>query len=409
MKTTLGYIPPAASIRLTLLSWNVSNAHPSSSAPDPARRSRSAPSLIRDECLLLPLPPRSPSSSSSSGAAPRFSSTSPPDVIALQECPYPTFGSDVFGDSGYVSMGTRPSHCGYVDLLVRMGLTSTTTTTTGGDDDDARRRRRRPTATVIATERHGLPSVAATIEFPNGASVAVSSSHLAPFKDGAPDRLVQCATLMSLMSERADDCVLLGDFNARAAEDRGMEGSDGGGWTDAWKCAGSRTGDKFTWDSFANRYHGDEGFKFKARFDRCYVRGEALTVTRFGLMGNQRVDARVGDYLSDHYGLVVGLEVAGNVRDEKEEEEEKEDGGKEVTEKTGGMNSSRLAWVASESTLSMEELRAKRLAALGQPNARSDDHKRKRPPREKDQTSGVNVISLLEDDKDDETPFASNK
>jgi endonuclease/exonuclease/phosphatase family metal-dependent hydrolase len=198
-------------------------------------------------------------------------------------------------------MGTRPSHCGYVDLLVRMGLTSTTTTTTGGDDDDARRRRRRPTATVIATERHGLPSVAATIEFPNGASVAVSSSHLAPFKDGAPDRLVQCATLMSLMSERADDCVLLGDFNARAAEDRGMEGSDGGGWTDAWKCAGSRTGDKFTWDSFANRYHGDEGFKFKARFDRCYVRGEALTVTRFGLMGNQRVDARVGDRRRAHF------------------------------------------------------------------------------------------------------------
>ena len=304
-------------------------------------------------------------------------------------------------------MGTRPSHCGYVDLLVRGGLTATmttTTTTTGGDCDDARRRRRRrPTATAISTERYGLPSVAAAIEFPNGAIVAVSSSHLAPFKDGAQHRLVQCAMLMSLMSERADDCVLLGDFNARASEDRGMEGSDGGGWIDAWKCTGSRSGDKFTWDSFANRYHGDEGFKFKARFDRCYVRGEALTVSRFGLMGNRRVDERVGDYLSDHYGLVVGLEVAGNVRDEKEEEEEEEDSGKEVTERAGGVNSFRLAGVASKSILSMEELRTKRLAALGQTNAQGNDHKRKRPPCEKDHSSGGDVISLLDDGKDDDT------
>jgi hypothetical protein len=379
----MGYIPPAASsIRLTLLSWNVANARPSSWAPDPARRSRSAPNLIRDECLLPPLLPLSPSSS---GVAPRFSS-SPPDVIALQECPYPTFGSDIFGDSGYVSMGTRSSHCGYVDLLVRGGLTTTATTTLDNSDgDDARR----PTFTVIPTERHGLPSVAAAIEFPNGAIVAVSSSHLAPFKDGAPHRLVQCAALMSLMSERADDCVLLGDFNARASEDKGLEGSGGGDWIDTWKCTGSRLGDKFTWDSFANRYHSDEGFKFKARFDRCYVRGETLTVTGFGLMGNRPVDGRVGDYLSDHYGLVVGLEVAGYVREEdevEEEEEEEEDDEKERVEEAGGMMLSPSLGVVQVPTLSMEELRAKRLAALGQLNVHSVEHKRKRSPSEMKQS-----------------------
>ncbi|KAL3775058.1 hypothetical protein ACHAW5_001192 [Stephanodiscus triporus] len=385
---------PAASIPLTLLSWNVSNAQPSSSAPDPAQRARLAPRLIRDECLLLPFP-----GSSSSSAA-----SSLPDVIALQECPYPTFGREVFGDSGYVSMGTRPSHCGYVDLLVREGLT--TMTTRDADDDydggDAQRRRRRrrrrgPMTTIIATERHDLPSVAATIELPNGANVAVSSSHLAPFKEGAHERLLQCATLMSLMSERASDCVLLGDFNARAAEDKGMEGLAGGGWVDAWKCGGSNPGDKFTWDSFANRYHGDDGFKFRARFDRCYVRGEALNVTRFGLMGNRRVNGRVGDFLSDHYGLVVDLEVAGNFQEEKEEEEEEreeEGGGKEGAAEGVGKILSGSSRVASKTILSSEELRAKRMAALGRPNAQSDDQKRKRPPCEKEQSSGDNVINL---------------
>jgi hypothetical protein len=60
-------------------------------------------------------------------------------------------------------------------------------------------------------------------------------------------------------------------------------------------------------------------------------------VNRFGLIGNRSVDGRVGDYLSDHYGLLVGLEVAGNDREDKEEEEEEEEISKNtVVDKVGG-------------------------------------------------------------------------
>lgn len=292
-----------SSIPLTLLSWNLSNASPSCMAPDTAQRARRAPFLIRDECVL-----------------------SSPDIIALQECPSPSFGRDVFGSHGYISMGTRPSHCGYVDLLVREGLTMSSSSTTVAAE--ARKRKRPSTGTTtIMTDFYNLPSVACHIDLPNGVTIAVSSSHLAPFKDGASERLAQCTTLMKLMTQNGgtiDNCILLGDFNARAAEDIKIENAVGGKWLDAWKCTGSDPNTKFTWDSFANRYHGDDGFRFKARFDRCYVRGGAVTVNRFGLIGNQRIDGRSGDYLSDHYGLVVGLEVAGNDREEIEEEKEED-------------------------------------------------------------------------------------
>ncbi|KAL7544547.1 hypothetical protein ACHAWF_007929 [Thalassiosira exigua] len=254
---------------LTLLSWNISNAHPSSAAPDVARRSTEAPRLIRDECLR---------------PSPR------PDVLALQECPHPHFGREEFGPSGYVSMGTRQSHCGFVDLLVREELASRS-------------------AAPIAMPGEGLPSVAAAIELPDRTRVAVSSSHLAPFKENAFVRKMQCEALMELMDGHVDNAILLGDFNMRAAEDRAIEDARGGGWIDAWKGAGSEKGTKFSWNSFANSYH-EGGFRFRARFDRCYLRGGALHVSHFDLLGNEPVEGKKGDYLSDHFGLLVRLEVS---------------------------------------------------------------------------------------------------
>ena len=346
-------------IPLTLLSWNVSNASPSCMAPDPAQRAKRAPFLIRDECLL-------PS----------------PDIIALQECPSPSFGRDVFGTHGYISMGTRQSHCGYVDLLVREGLTTSSSSSTTvvaeaaiNDDNyvnvnDSKRKRKRPSTgtTTIITDFYKIPSVACQIDLPNGVTIAVSSSHLAPYKEGASERLAQCTTLMKLMTQNGgDNCILLGDFNARAAEDVKIENAAGGKWLDSWKCTGSDPATKFTWDTFANRYHGDEGFRFKARFDRRYVRGGAVTVNRFGLIGNQSIGGRSGDYLSDHYGLVVGLEVAGknDLEDNKDQEEskaEKDTSKNMVKDKIGGEISS------AEPTLSTKELRAKRLIAIDRRN-----------------------------------------
>ena len=115
----------------------------------------------------------------------------------------------------------------------------------------------------------------------------------------------------------------------RQAEDPIIESLCGGGWMDAWK-VGSKCDSnlKFTWNSIDNLFH-EGGFGFKARFDRCYVRGDAFgeKVRYFGLVGNRPVGSEgqegggvfgygggsrgtIGDYLSDHFGLVVGLDVA---------------------------------------------------------------------------------------------------
>ena len=123
---------------------------------------------------------------------------------------------------------------------------------------------------------------------------------------------------------------------------------------------GSRPDCKFTWDTFANGYHGTNGFKFKARFDRCYVRGVSLGVTRFELMGNRPVDGRRGDYLSDHYGLVVGLDVLGNIKRDDEDDEEEEAGENRAVEQAGG----KMTRIASE----QKSPDTSRLAVFGRPN-----------------------------------------
>ena len=84
-------------------------------------------------------------------------------------------------------------------------------------------------------------------------------------------------------------------------------------------------------------------------------------MTRFGLIGDRSVDGRVCDYLSDHYGLLVGLEVAGNDREDKEEEEEEEISKNMVVDKVGGE-------ILLEPTLSTKELRIRRLIAIDRRN-----------------------------------------
>jgi endonuclease/exonuclease/phosphatase family metal-dependent hydrolase len=250
---------------LTVVSWNIAEAAPSFSASDSIRREREAPRLIR-ECIL--------------GGRDR------PDIIALQECPYPSFGTETFAEQGYVSVsGATRSHCGYVDLLLKKQLAE----------------RSRPISL-----RSDLSSVASRIILPNKTVISVSSSHLAPFKTGARQRVIQCQYLVESLRHESDNMIFLGDYNARQSEDSAIENLLG---IDAWKAAGSKFRNKFTWDSFANNYHED-GFSFTARFDRCYVGGDKISVNRFGLIGNKPVvGGSTKDFLSDHYGMVIGLDV----------------------------------------------------------------------------------------------------
>ena len=275
---SLSAYQPSSTFPLTLLSWNISNAKPSFSAPNNIhQRAQDAPRLIREECL-------------------RYT----PDIIALQECPYPQFGTEEFTDDGYISAGTQQSHCGYVDLLIRKELIEQ-------DDNDVKFQPiHLPKMHPIMTNLP-IPSVATKIQLPNNTNVAISSSHLSPFKDNANLRLLQIMTLMdSMINNECDNCILLGDMNMRKAEDKDIENA---GLIDAWKTCGSKRNTNFTWNSYVNRYH-DGGFKFRARFDRCYVYGEDISVREFGLIGNNPVDGTEGDYLSDHFGLKVGLDIS---------------------------------------------------------------------------------------------------
>ena len=240
------------------------------------------------------------------------------EIAGPRDSNEPSWGDKVFGQYGYVSIGTRHSHCGMADLLVRQ--------------DFAPQR----------IQVDNLPSVAAILTLTNKTKIAIASNHLAPsgkrksryvvyellcvvrrnlsltilfgslyidycIAAGASEREDECRALMENLSSICDNVILIGDFNMRQKEDKKIEGLVGGGWIDAWKeGCGSNKELKFTWDSFTNLYH-DNDHKFNCRFDRCYSRGDSINVSNFDLMGNIPVNGTKGDYLSDHFGLIVEI------------------------------------------------------------------------------------------------------
>ena len=100
----------------------------------------------------------------------------------------------------------------------------------------------------------------------------------------------------------------IGGYEHEGREDINIENS---GLIDAWKSAGANSDSKFSWNTFTNKYYED-GFQYRARYDRCYIRGDVFSVREFGLIGNHPVENRSGDYLSDHFGLSVRLDVSGS-------------------------------------------------------------------------------------------------
>mmetsp|Transcript_22266 Transcript_22266/g.44829 ORF Transcript_22266/g.44829 Transcript_22266/m.44829 type:complete len:635 (-) Transcript_22266:2247-4151(-) len=265
---------------LVLVSWNISSSQSSAIAPNPQLRAAEAPRLIREEILR-----------------------SQPDIIVLQETLCPSYGSDHYSSSGYVSMGSQTAwvtqkHVSldgtYIDLLVKRELAS-----------NAQR------ITFQTFETNELPAVAAIITLPNRTRIAVASLHLPHTKEAAPIRKRLCSAIMEQLStQQCEGIILAGDFNMRKFEDNGTEQLCGGNWVDAWKAVTrSNYRKEYTWDGNENLYHGHDSFQFHCRFDRCYVKGEKLRLTHFDLIGNQPVDGKEGDYLSDHYGIVVKLDI----------------------------------------------------------------------------------------------------
>ena len=269
---------------LTIVSYNISFAEPSFAAPDRTRRSQESPNLIRDEILK----------------------NQTPDIIALQESPSESWASSIFGPE-YISLGTTvAAHVqnGYIDLLVKQELLLANNTN------------RRITLYHPALP---LPSVAALLTLANGTTIAVCSIHLPHTAEGATSRELMCEAIMQIISQHngttTTNCILIGDFNMRNKEDTTIENLVGGNWIDVWKQ--NTTGNnedatkKFTWNSRINKFHRD-GYAFTCRFDRCYVRGSELIARSFDLIGNTPVSGAAGDagdYLSDHFGIVVKIGV----------------------------------------------------------------------------------------------------
>lgn len=255
--------------QLNIVSWNISSAEPSQAAPDRVARFQNAPLLIREEVLRTN-----------------------PEIIALQETASPTQGSDIFRD--YISIGTREAlHTReYVDLLVR----------------------RDAFTSYEQISLPNLPAVGSVLSF-HGTKIVVVSIHLPHTKEAAPFRKQLCQSIIQYIEVHdVDDVILIGDFNMRKDEDTSVE-QMAGGLTDAWKEIGNSDKKKmFTWNGRDNLYHGPESFKFTARFDRCYVRGDKIRLREFDLVGNQIVEKK-GDYLSDHYGMFVRCDINISARD----------------------------------------------------------------------------------------------
>lgn len=264
---------------LVLVSWDLSAKNISAVAPNPQLRKAEAPRLIREEILR----------------------SSRPDIIALQKTLNKSYGSSHYAD--YVSMGSQPAWAmkknasldgTYIDLLVKRELTS-----------NAER------ITFQTFEMQELPVIAAIVTLPNRTRIAVASLHLPHAKTAAPLRKRLCNAIMEQMtSQQCEGIILAGDFNMRKSEDNEIEGLCGGNWVDAWKAVTrSNYRKEFTWDSHENLYHGHDSFQYHCRFDRCYVRGDKLRLNHFDLIGNKPVNKKKGDYLSDHYGIVVKIDV----------------------------------------------------------------------------------------------------
>jgi len=243
--------------RLTVLSWNLAGRFPSRLSPDDFDTTAALSSQV--DCIQQ----------------------HEPDVLLLQEWANSNLPQ---GDIRHALMdahnlvGTTKSHCEYVHLWVKKN---------------------------IEYDRIALPeeqpSVAATMAV-GTQRIGIASSHFAPYKDNASVRLDQVTQLAGHLPPVA---IMGGDYNMRNAESESVEGLH---LLDTWKLAGSDKRHEFTWNSLVNKFHGEESYGFKVRFDRIYVRGDPLKVTSFELIGTEPMERdKLQWYLSDHYGILVKI------------------------------------------------------------------------------------------------------
>mmetsp|Transcript_52 Transcript_52/g.94 ORF Transcript_52/g.94 Transcript_52/m.94 type:complete len:403 (+) Transcript_52:88-1296(+) len=231
---------------ITAISWNLAECTPSKVAPDWW------------------------SSSESKASVASIISSKKPIIVALQEAPEDLF---LALNHDYKLVGKTKSHApGVVMLLIRKDIDW------------------EPETTLI-----GGPVVACRI-LVAGLRLGVASVHLAPFKQNAGVRNEQMCDVIKALPRG----IILGDTNMRAAE-----GNKYQGLLDAWKGVGKPVGQRYTWDSHKNWYHGSQAFRFTCRFDRAYADQELLKPRSFELIGSEPIMGNGHHFLSDHFGFAA--------------------------------------------------------------------------------------------------------
>ena len=204
-----------------------------------------------------------------------------PQVLALQEIPYPRWAAEVFFPAGYRVVGTAESHCGHTALLVHQGL-----------------------ASQLRSVHLIGPCVLGFFEI-EGHNIALSSMHLAPHDVGAVHRIQCLRDLTSVCQQGALDAwVLCGDWNMRQSEEEALFGVVEPPLIDCWSLSGLPAAFRVTWDSTCNRFW-PRGRRFLAHFDRICVWPRA-SVTEYHLVGAQPLTS-ASHYVSDHFGIFANL------------------------------------------------------------------------------------------------------
>ena len=247
-------------LKLRVLTWNIVLAKSSAAAPPHWHRDDGISQLTALIPLVL---------------------SERPQVLALQEIPYPRWAAEVFFPAGYRVVGSVESHCGHTALLVDQEL-----------------------ASQLRSVHYIGPSVLGFFEVA-GCNIAISSMHLAPHESGAEDRIKSLRDLTAVCQQGvADAWLLCGDWNLRQTEESALFGVVDPPLLDCWERSEAPAEYRVTWDSTRNRFWS-RGNRFRAFFDRICVWPDAC-VGEYRRVGDQSLTSP-SHFVSDHFGIYANV------------------------------------------------------------------------------------------------------
>ncbi len=141
----------------------------------------------------------------------------------------------------------------------------------------------------------------------NGRTLAVATTHLDSFLEDGPARAKQLDQIFPLL-RRADDAVLMGDFNFGDGEQPDTAHLDAG-YTDSWTALHAGEAG-YTWNIEVSEMARRGSFETETsrRLDRILVRSSVWKPAASKIIGDKPVEAgKLNLFPSDHFGLVAEM------------------------------------------------------------------------------------------------------